>query len=339
MTAKAMFRTVSEPYRSGRGRPHRGVTLVELMIALAIGLIVVLASGTAFVAARKLFDANADVQQVQDTMRYARYVVQNVVRQAGYADYAPDRATDGIGIGMGAAGAGQPDASAGLASLHVYGATRTTVPGTGDSAGVHGADPVGANDSLLVRFAGRSAFDGDEADGTMVDCLGQAVAGPGAAGPEAARAWSFFYVARAADGEPELYCKRRVLHAGAADSFQSQPIARGVEKFKVVFGYDADGDGVLERWVDAQALDAQARAANLPASAEWRKVVALRVGMVVRGVRSHADPRRTGMPLAALRPLGAAFERSVSFDPPDDGRFRLTTTFTLMLRNVAKEPS
>ncbi|MGJ7541798.1 PilW family protein [Variovorax sp. LT1R16] len=333
-----MWPKVSEPRPAGHHRPARGVTLIELMVALAIGLIVVLAAGTAFLAARKLFDANADIQQVQDTMRYARYVVQNVVRQAGYADYAPDRAVEGIGV-VAANTALPGDAADHLSSLHVFGATRTIVPSTGDSVGVDGTDPVGANDSLLVRFFGRSAFDSDEPDSTMVDCLGQAVSGPGGAAPEAARAWSFFYVARAADGEPELYCKRRVVHPGAADSFQSQPIARGVERFKVVFGYDADGDSVPERWLDAEALDEQARAANVPASTEWRKVVGLRIGMVVRSARPNADLRHAGTALAAMTPLGAAFERRVSFDPPDDGRFRLTTTFTLMLRNAVKDPS
>lgn len=333
----AMGPKASEPRPTGRRRPARGVTLIELMVALAIGLVVVLAAGTAFLAARKLFDANADLQQAQDTMRYARYVVQNVVRQAGYADYAPDRAVDGVGVVAG--NAALPGAAADPSSLHVFGATRTVVPGTGDSVGVHGADPVAANDSLLVRFFGRSAFDSDEPDGTMVDCLGQAVSGPGGGAPEAARAWSFFYVARAADGEPELYCKRRVLHAGAADSFHAQPIARGVEKFKVVFGYDADGDSIPERWLDAQALDEQARAAGVPASTEWRKVVGLRIGMVVRSARPHADLRRAGTAVATLAPLGAAFGHRVSFDPPDDGRFRLMTSFTLMLRNVARDPS
>lgn len=301
------------------------------MVALAVGLSVVLAASVAFLATRKLFDANADIQQVQDTMRYARYVVQNVARQAGYADYAADSQADGAAV--------FPDTSAHPTDLAVFGATNTSVHGTSDSAGTHGSDPVGANDSLLLRFFGRSAFDSDAPDGTMIDCLGQPVAGPGVASSEAVRAWSLFYVARAADGEPELYCKRRVVHAGAADSFQSQPIARGVEKFKVVFGYDADGNGVPERWVDAQAIDAQARAAGVAVATEWRKVVALRMGMVVRGARAHADLRQTGTPPAALAPLGAGFSRDVSFHPPDDGRFRLTTSFTLMLRNVVKDPS
>ena len=327
----------SEPRARSHRRLGRGVTLIELMVALAVGLTVVLAATGAFLPARKLFDANADIQQVQDTMRYARYVVQNVVRQAGYADYAVDGQADGLGLGAGTAALA--GASSDPTHLTVFGATNTSVPGTSDGIGVHGSDPVGANDSLLVRFFGRSAFDRDAPDGTMVDCLGQPVAGPGVASPGAARAWSFFYVARAADGEPELYCKRRVVHAGAADSFQSQPIARGVEKFKVVFGYDVDGDSVPERWVDAQAIDAQAGAAGVPVATEWRKVVALRVGLVVRGARPHADLRQTGTPVAALAPLGAAFGGGVSFHPPDDGRFRLTTSFTLMLRNVMKEPS
>jgi len=300
---------------------QRGVTLVELMVALAIAGALVLAAGTAFLAARKLADTQADVQQVHDTMRYARYVLQNVVRQAGYVDYTID-------VGDGALAA----APAGLADLPVFGATRTSVPGTGDSAGVHGSDPVAANDSLRLRFFGRNLPGGEAVDTTTIDCLGQPVSGN-------ARAWSFFYVARAADGEPELYCKRRAVDAGAAERFHAQPIARGVERFKVVFGHDADGDSVPERWIDAQAIDELARAAGVASTVEWRKVVAVRVGLVVRGARVHADIPNTAGARDALMPLGAAFAGEASFAPPADGRFRASTTFTLMLRNVIREPA
>lgn len=297
-----MCRSASEPRQ-------RGVTLVELMVALAIAGVLVLAASTAFLAARKLFDTQAEVQQVHDTMRYARYVLQNVVRQAGYVDYTTD------------AGDGAPAAApAELANLPVFGATRTSVPGTGDSAGVHGSDPVAANDSLRLRFFGRNLPGGEAVDTTTIDCLGQPLSGN-------ARAWSFFYVARAADGEPELYCKRRAVDAGAS------------ERFKVVFGHDADGDSVPERWIDAQAIDELARAAGVASTVEWRKVVAVRVGLVVRGARVHADIANTAGARDALMPLGAAFAREASFVPPADGRLRATTSFTLMLRNVVRAPA
>jgi type IV pilus assembly protein PilW len=319
-----MCRPASEPRRAMRravrGRA-RGVTLVELMVALAVGLVLVLAAGTAFLAARKLFDTQADVQQVHDTMRHARYVLQNVVRQAGYVDYAIDG-------GDGALAAAPAD----LAGLPVFGATRTSVAGTGDSAGVHGSDPAAANDSLRVRFFGRNMPDGDAVDTTTIDCLGQPVTGH-------ARAWSFFYVARAADGEPELYCKRRAADADATERFHAQPIARGVERFKVVFGYDADGDSVPERWIDAQAIDETARATGVASAAAWRKVVAIRVGLVVRGARTQVDLADVPGARSILTPLGAAFAHDASFDPPADGRFRASTTFTVMLRNVLREPS
>lgn len=73
-------------------RPQqRGVTLIELMIAMALGLVIVLAASTAFLAGKKLFNTEADVQAVQDSLRFTRHVVQGLIRQAGYADYAPDQ--------------------------------------------------------------------------------------------------------------------------------------------------------------------------------------------------------------------------------------------------------
>lgn len=303
--------------------------LVELMVALALGLAVVLAASTAFLAGKKLFDASVDVQQAQDTMRYARYVVQNVVRQTGYVDYAREGGLDGVDP------AAPPRTSVDPPVRLIAGATNTTVRGSDDGVGVHGSDLRGGNDSLMVRFFGRNARDSGEADGTMIDCLGQPVGWPPATGPAAQRAWSFFYVAVADDGEPELYCKRFAPDDKGAGTFHTQPIARGVEKFKVVFGHDADGDGVPERWLDAQGVQARAEAAGVPAATAWHQVVAVRVGMVVRSARPQADLKGRGAP-ARLLPLGADFERTASFTPPDDGRVRLTTTFTLMLRNVVR---
>jgi type IV pilus assembly protein PilW len=286
------------PERAGWPR-QRGMTLVELLIAMALALLVVLFATAGFVGSKQLFTADAEAQAVEDTLRFAGFVVKGIVRQAGYADYTPD---------------------------HTGADGEVALPGAG-------APSDDGSDSLLVRFFGRSRAGGDatEPDGTMVDCMGFPQAGP-MPGTQASadRAWSFFYIAKAADGEPELYCKYRSEKDG---SFRAEPLARGIEVFNVVFGHDGDGDGVPERWLDAAQLEAGAPSGDKVA-AEWRKVVGLRIGMVARSDRPGAWPRLSD---EALYPLGSTFP-GAGFKPPADGRLRRVATFTVMLRNAVAGP-
>lgn len=312
--------------------PQRGVTLVELLVAVAIALGLVLAATATFLGSRQLFNADNEAHAVEDSLRFAGFVVKGIVRQAGYADYAPDF-IDADGMATSGSNANLLASSDDPLDLNIVGASNTRVGATGNGYGRHNSRGVNDSDSLLVRFFGRSraAGDGTEPDGTMVDCMGFAQPGTAAGRATSAdRAWSFFYVAEAADGEPELYCKYRSDKKG---SFRAEPLARGIEVFKVVYGYDSNGDGIPERWLDAMQIEAQATSAA-KTNDEWRKVVALRIGMVARSARDNSGPRQAG---ELLYPLGPAFF-DVSFKPKPDGRLRRVATFTVMMRNVAKDP-
>lgn len=313
---------------SARRARQCGVALVELLVAMGLALFVVLCATAAFVGSKQLFTADAEAQAVEDTLRFAGFVVKGIVRQAGYADYAPDRVDADGAIPLPSTVMESDD----LWELHIVGARNARVGGKDESYGTHNSRGVNGSDSLLVRFFGRSRADGDatEPDGTMVDCMGFPQPGPMPGQQTSAdRAWSFFYVANATDGEPELYCKYRSDENG---SFRAEPLARGVEVFNVVYGHDSDGDGVPERWLDAAQLEARAPSAA-KAAAEWRKVVGLRFGLVTRSARANGWPRGAD---EVLYPLGREFP-GVSFRPAADGRLRRVATFTVMLRNPQKD--
>lgn len=306
----------------------RGTTLIELMVAMAIASLVVLAATAAFVGSKRLFMADAEAQTVDDTLRFAAFVVKRVTRQAGYADYTPERT----------AAADAPIASTanlratpeGAASVDIAGASNARASGTGEGYGSHDSKGVNGSDSLLVRFFGHSAPDGDgtDADGSLIDCMGFAQSALMPRDPsQPNRAWSVFYVAEAPDGEPELYCKYR----GTKGALMAQPLARGIEVFKLVYGYDADEDGVPERWLDARQVEAGASGEGDIANA-WRRVVAVRVGMVARGARGSVGPASGDGP---LYPLGPAFPQA-AFQPARDGRLRRVSTFTVTLRNAQR---
>lgn len=334
---------------ASRVTKQQGVTLVELLVALALGLLIVLAASAAFIASKQLFTADAEAQELQDSTRFANYLVKTVVRQAGYTDLTPDaiNASGTVSIATRfTLPKGSPTDLQGLDLVGAYNVLSTSVDTSSGFGTTDSNTAPGASDSLLVRYFGRASWEAskaDETDGTIINCIGLPQAPPGPAPALDDRAWSLFYVAPGSDGEPELHCKYRATDG----TFKTESVVRGVEMFKVVFGYDSDNDGAPNQWLNAKQIPLQTLNATFDAcmpsactaSDRWRKVVAVRVGMVLRSTKTNATQKQIGSATAYLRyPLGSEFS-AITFAPPDDGRLRRTTTFTVSVRNLLKAPT
>lgn len=256
------------------GRSEAGVTLIELMISMALGLFVVMAASALLVSTKSGYLAQDDDVQMQDTGRYAIDIIARAVRQAAYQNWdtagAPVAATASLGPTLSGLDARSlRSRTAGIESL--------VVPA------------VNGSDVLAIRFFGSGT--GDNGDGTILNCAGFGVAAPPAAeAMEESRGWSIFYVAHDASGEPELYCKYR-----GDTSWASQSIARGVESFQVLYGLDTDMDGLPNRLLNATAINAMddalvlqganaaERAVDKNRKTHWKRVVAVKVALLIRG--------------------------------------------------------
>lgn len=258
-----------------------GLTLVELMVAMTLGLLVVLAATGLLVASKNSYTAQDDQIRVQDTGRFTLEIITRAVRQTGYVYWdkedAPIIATDIM--------------SAGIAGLDANSVKSTTV-GIENPLGTS----VNGSDVLAVRFFGAgtrpaagSSVDGFSKDGygSIINCAGFGVDAPVSQNTaDEDRGWSIFYVANDASGEPELRCK----YFGDGN-WSSEAIARGVESFQVLYGVDTDGDSLPNQFLTAAAINALDDGLVLsPPTIEeknrqthWKKVVALKIGMLVRG--------------------------------------------------------
>lgn len=229
----------------------RGLTLVELMVSLAIGLVVVLAATALLLSSRSAYLGQDDETQLQEGGRYALELIGRAVRQAGYENWdqeeSPILATEGM-------------------TPNIYGLDAHRL--SANTAGLEGASNatnqvVHGSDVLAVRFFGSGRPD---ADGSMLDCAGFPVAAPESQeDAEDARGWSLFYVA-VSNGTPALYCKYR--------GWSAQPIVQGVESFQVLYGVDFDDDGRADRYL---------RATDVSAQSAWKQVVMVRIGLLLRG--------------------------------------------------------
>lgn len=312
-------------------RAQRGLTLIELMVALVISSVIVLVVTSFYVTSSRIRASQDAAGQLQDTGRYITEVITKNIQQAGYQDHIWT-------LNPGASGAarrrevlnGTPD---GEPDIRGYNNSATGNPvATGDNGSHDRSDNrVNNSDTLIVRFQGMSSIVTTgtgtatvttlQPDGTMIDCLGRP---QGAPTTTVDRAYSIFEV-RQNGAEPELRCKYKNL---STNEYESQVIARGVEVFQVMYGVDLNGDSDPDRWMTGKQVDAT--------PGQWPKVRQVRIGIVLRSLEASnvAPSSGTFTPLGSLFTPAAVDDPGGTFTSPTDSRLRRTVTFTVNLRNA-----
>jgi len=237
-----------------------GITLVELMISMTIGLLVIGVATVLLVSVKTGYVVQSDSAQILDTGRHAIEILTRTVRQASYHHW------DSVEAGT----LDDIDEPA------VFGMDAKSLKSRSEGITAPLARSINGSDVLAVRFGGSGA--GSNGDGSVLNCAGFPVGSgtPKDKGKDT-RGWSVFYVAEDASGEPELYCK----YPGE-EGWASQAIARGVESFQVLYGLDTDGDGLPNSLVNATGLEALSKNAK-DGQAPWKNVVEVKVAVLVRG--------------------------------------------------------
>ena len=259
-------------------RGHRGMSLLELLVALSLGALLMLAASTVLLATSGSYGEQSASARLDDNGRYALDTIARAVRQTAYVNWDSSAA---------------PVAHAAYDSASIAGLDARSLGK--NSEGISGAlpDAVQGSDVLALRYYGVGKEEGG--DGSVLNCAGFAV---GAAQTEAQRGWSIFYVAQGADGEGELRCKYRGANGWGADA-----IIRGVDSFQVLYGLDTDTppDGVANRYVNASALDADdaalvlagadaaARQRDFYRRTHWKRVASVRVALLLHGEAGQVD--------------------------------------------------
>jgi type IV pilus assembly protein PilW len=263
-------------------RRQLGLTIVELMVAIAVGLLVVLAATSLLVSTKSGYILQDESGRLRETGAYATESIARAVRQAGYENW--DTSETAILF--------IPETSANISGLDA-GSLKESEHGIENPL----RKSVNGSDVLAVRFAG--AGTGAGGDGTVLNCAGFSVPEP--RDLEHDRGWSIFYVATDKSGEPELRCK----YMGKT-SWNTEAIARGVESFQVLYGLDMDGDGVANRFVSASEINsldkrlvlngpnATEREIDRNRKTHWKKIVAIKAALLARtaqGARADTQLR------------------------------------------------
>ena len=288
-------------------RAHRrgGLTLVELMVSLVLGLLLLLAlmqvylsfsrSGGAVQADSALMDdGRAVTESLSRSLRMARYwgcpglqaSTVTIHHQAGTDDLDRSPAVQGLSVKgvFGIEGGASPD------ELHVRHAEDGGVAGmqttlqadvTLDSAdwqhhpiqvpaghGFQPGDVVSLNDCRQADVLALSAVQAQQLyyQGCAA-CARSYLQGAFVTRVRRTR----FFVAQGGDG-PSLF---EQVNGGTP-----RRLARGVEDMQARYGLDTDGDGVVNRYVDAAAVDqlCVSEANNRC----WERVATVRVALLLR---------------------------------------------------------
>lgn len=184
-------------------RPQHGLSLIELLVAMGLGLILVVGIGTVYLGSRQTYRMQEANARVQETGRFALEVIGRSLRQAG-AD---------ANIAANAAAITQCDDAGGIC---------TAIMGTDDS--VNGT----TSDTLTVEYyagIGQPDSDGDGQPESR-NCLGNI-----------ANADVLVREAFALSGT-NLECTATV-GAGAA---QTQPLVSEIEDIQLIYGVDSDNN-------------------------------------------------------------------------------------------------
>jgi type IV pilus assembly protein PilW len=181
-------------------RHEAGFTLTELMISVTIGLFLTAVVANLFLGSRQSYSTNEDMARMQENIRYTQQLFTRVIHSAGFKS-SPNTVTASIFTGAAAALAGTDGG--------------TTNP-----------------DSFTIRFQGFNDGAG-AADGTVLDCLGNRVAG-------GAMSVNTFTIAVGANGANALFCN---------NGTNNLEIVSDVENMQILYGEDTTSDFAADRYV------------------------------------------------------------------------------------------
>ncbi len=328
---------------------QRGLTLVELMVAMVLMLLVVLATVALFNVSSATY-RNVDAsQELQDNARFGFEIIGQAARSAGFQDRTGPPSSSFL-LADSVFG---PDA-ADVKHWRLEGANGNVISGGNSSVAFSATGAVNSSDALVFRFFGSNLpdpanpavakYDSGKAvpDGAMVDCSGRAVSYPFDVDDVGV---SSFFVKNGSSGEPELYCKSWNQKL-TTPIFSESLLIRGVESFQVMYGLDTSTprDDVPDQWVSAGS--SWGDPSVLP---NWNNVVAIRIGMVLRGPPGSGQGQSNVSSANDIYPLGRAFtcesaaatatcnpEAGLKFTPPDDGRLRRAFATTFMFRSTVR---
>ncbi|WP_428995991.1 PilW family protein [Paraburkholderia ferrariae] len=214
--------------RCAHGVQQAGHTLLELTIAVALGLVVTLGALSAYRMQRLAYAQASDAARIHEAGMNALMLIGEQIQMAGFVS---------------------ADARSPLAGAAIFGCSAGSPSGT--DAALACALLPSRSDGLAVRYQGDSVSTWPAANGQVTDCLGQGV------GMGSVEIVNRYYAAAASHTtrESELYC------AGSGKVGKPQPLVEGVERLRLRYWTAGAAQAVdasalaRDQWASVVAVD------------------------------------------------------------------------------------
>lgn len=251
-----------------RARRELGAGLIEIMVAMAVGLLLVLGAVTVFMQGRTSSRTSDSMSRLQDAMKYAVDTIEPDVRMANYWGLT-NRAELISNVALPAAARTATDALVGSSCGNNFTANLTQyVDGRNNGAwglGCAAVNPAGWADVLIVRRA--SAGETALSAGTLqiqttrinAEIFADGVLPAGfAAAPRSEThdlVVNVYYVGQVVQNGVATWALRKITltSTGGAPTMTDMEVVRNIADLQVEFGVDRTNDNNPDVWVNPQA--------------------------------------------------------------------------------------
>ncbi len=238
---------------------QRGVTLIEMMIALVLSLVLVAGVGTVYLSSKRNYQSRDQLSLINETGRVALETLRNHLEHAGYS--TPQKLP--IGNYFYVSGDELSAGSCGTLKTNSLNAIKSTATSDNDGNTEYG-------DTISIRFIGDASV--------FEDALGSALGSAcyaGATSLESSLIYNGFLI-KIADVKNSVNESIPIFYAaGSNANLNMQPIVNGVQNMQFLYGVDNDLDGKVDYF---------ANATTVTANAVWARVISIKVALLVRSI-------------------------------------------------------
>ena len=318
---------------------QHGLSLIEMMISITIGLIILSAMATLFINQSKTRSELDKSNRMIDNGRYALEVLSENLRMAGfYGSYVPSGATTAATHPCALATITDAATNPQVMLHHVHGYNAALqasqiagVPLTGSCAFTYTAGDAktlkAGSDILVLRRTGTSApvaaaavaaaastvlqvsncstdvtrYQIIAGDGTKTAFLDKDCATAASLRPFIVQVYFVSPDNNVGDGIPTL---KRIELDQATGAFVTTPLVEGIEYMQIDYGWDtdADADGAANSYIAAPAADA-----------DWGNIVSVKINIIARNIETsagHTDTKTYVLGSAGnFGPFGDTYKR------------------------------
>lgn len=256
-------------------RRARGLTLLEIMISMAIGLVVVGAVMVSFIGSGKAGRYQSALSQMNQDAQIALSMLSREIQMAGYS--APASLTD-------VSGGGTPNFvityNLGTLTAPIFGcdSTRGTAtfadPKASSLTCNTATTPTTSGFGVVYEADIKNTVPGGVSSTTPTDCLGSTIDQVGTQTFYVAR--NRYFVSTGSSGRPELYCASNKAGGSA------QPLLENVEDMQVWYGIEGATARQVTRYAKAGNGASIASTVNAAGANAWGGVISVRICLLMR---------------------------------------------------------